>query len=327
MSDIITTPGQSSWQKPEKTVGYIILGGIVATTAYFWGIIVPFLVDMVFDTVKLGIGLGVLFLMFLAVTKGQTFFWYLGQRLFRTIASAFVNTDPIGIMKDYIKDTENEADKMLKDIADIQGGNELIKRKLAENNSKVKDRLDLATAAQRTGDADSAENYSSQAAQLAEYNERLKPMADTSSNVLIVLNQIYKAATRQIENAKFKVNILSDEYDLIKRTSSAMKSAMNILSGNKDKKYFFDLASDAAANQMANSLGQIKQAMKFSQGYVKEMDIQNGVMSDKGKLLLDKYQKGDFSELLSGGQTPQPVRMNAAGQAKQGNDAYSALLD
>lgn len=327
MSDFSNAPADNSWQKPEKTVGYIVLAGAVGTAVYFWSVIVPFLVDMVFDTVKLGIGIAALFAMFLVVTKGQTFFWYIGQRIFRSMASVFVNTDPIGIMQDYIKDTEHEAEKMGKDISDIEGGNELIKRKMSENAAKLREKLELASSAQHKGDTEMSETFADQASQLQDYNERLSPMATTSSNVLIVLQQIQKAAFRQIEKSKFEVGLLSDEFELVKRTSNAMKSAMNILRGDKDKKYFFDLASNAAANQMANKLGQIRQAMKYSQDYVKEMDIQNGVMSDKGKLLLDKYQKGDFSELLSTEVGKSPVRLTNAATAQNAQNAYSQLLD
>lgn len=325
MADIIKTPDDNSWQNPEKVVGYAFLAGIIGTGIYFWGLILPFLLDMVYDTVKLGIGCGILFLLFIAVTKGQTLLWYVGQRIFRNIAGIFVSTDPIGIMQDYIKDTESEAHKMQKDINEIEGGSQLIKRKLSENAKNMKDKLDLAHSAQRQGDMEQAEVFASQAAQYEEYNARLQPMAETSNNVLIVLQQIYKAALRQIDKSKFEVNILADEFELIKRTSNAMKSAMNILRGDKDKKYFFDLASNAAANQMASKLGQIRQAMKYSQSYVKEMDISNGVMSDKGMQLLEKYKKGEFQDLL--GTEANPVKLTAAGQAQRGNDAYSALLD
>jgi cation transport regulator ChaC len=267
-----------------------------------------------------------LFVLFLLATNKriQAGIWYLGQRIFRTAASIFVNTDPIGIMEDYISNTEKEARKMDAEVTNIEGAHELVKRKLAANAAQMKEYLALADSALRQGEKDSADSYASRAAQLEDYNRRLQPMATTTSNVSLVMRQILKAALRQIDGSKFKVNLLKDEYQLVKRTSSGMRAAMNILRGDPDKKYFFDLATDRVAQDMAQQLGQIKQAMRYSQEFVKEMDIQNGVMSQKGQNLLDKYQKGDFNAIM---ENEPPVRMSVAATRQATDDAYGKLLD
>ncbi|GAB3867988.1 hypothetical protein GCM10028824_11660 [Hymenobacter segetis] len=318
--------GLPSWQKPEKAAAWIFVAGLVGLGVYYWGKILPFLIDIVFNTVKLGIGLGVLFVLILLVTNKriQTGLWYLGQRIFRTAASIFVNTDPIGIMEDYISNTEKEARNMDAEVGHIEGANELVKRKMAANTAQMKEYLALAASAQRQGEKDSADSYASRAAQLEDYNRRLQPMATTTANVSLVMRQILKAALRQIDNSKFKVNLLKDEYALVKRTSSGMRAAMNILRGDPDKKYFFDLATDRVAEDMAQQLGQIKQAMRYSQEFVKEMDIQNGVMSEKGQHLLDQYQKGEFSAIMN---NEPPVPMTAATTRQATDDAYGKLLD
>ena len=315
------------WQQPEKMAGRVVLLGLAGAAVYYWGVILPFLVDMVFDTVKLGIGLGTLFVLFLLATNKRIHagLWYAGQRILRTAAGIFVNTDPIGIMEDYISNTEKEARKMDAEVTNIEGAHELVKRKLAANTAQMQEYLSLASAATRQNEKDMAESYAMRAAQIEEYNQRLMPMATTTANVTVVMRQILKAALRQIDGSKFKVNLLKDEYQLVKRTSSGMRAAMNILRGDPDKKYFFDLATDRVAQDMAQQLGQIKQAMRYSQEFVKEMDIQNGVMSEKGQRLLDKYQKGEFNAIMD---NEAPVRMNAAPTTRQTtDDAYGKLLD
>ena len=318
--------GLPKWQQPEKMAGRVVLLGLAGAAVYYWGIIVPFLVDIVFNSVKLGIGLGILFGLFLLATNKriQAGLWYAGQRVLRTAAGIFVNTDPIGIMEDYISNTEKEAKKMDTEVGHIEGAHELVKRKLAANTAQMKEYLGLADSATRQGEKDMAESYASRAAQLLDYNQRLTPMATTTANVTLVMRQILKAALRQIDGSKFKVGLLKDEYELVKRTSSGMRAAMNVLRGDPDKKYFFDLATDRVAQDMAQQLGQIKQAMRYSQEFVKEMDIQNGVMSEKGQRLLDKYQKGDFNAIMD---NEAPVRMNVAATTRATDDAYGKLLD
>ncbi|MET4073796.1 hypothetical protein [Hymenobacter sp. UYCo722] len=314
------------WQQPEKMAGRVVLLGVAGAAVYYWGVILPFLVDMVFDTVKLGIGLATLFVLFLLATNKRIHagLWYAGQRILRTMAGIFVNTDPIGIMEDYIRNTEKEARKMDAEVTNIEGAHELVKRKLAANTTQMQEYLSLASAATRQGEKDMAESYASRAAQIQDYNQRLMPMATTTANVTVVMRQILKAALRQIDGSKFKVGLLKDEYALVKRTSSGMRAAMNILRGDPDKKYFFDLATDRVAQDMAQQLGQIKQAMRYSQDFVKEMDIQNGVMSEKGQRLLEKYQKGDFNAVLN--EKPQQTQ-SILTTKKASDDAYSSLLD
>ena len=318
--------GLPKWQQPEKMAGRVVLLGLAGAAVYYWGVILPFLVDVVFNSVKLGLGLGALFVLFLLATNKriQAGLWYAGQRVLRTAAGLFVNTDPIGIMEEYISNTEKEARKMDAEVGHIEGAHELVKRKLAANTAQMKEYLGLADSATRQGEKDAAEAYASRAAQIADYNQRLQPMATTTANVTVVMRQILKAALRQIDGSKFKVNLLKDEYELVKRTSSGMRAAMNILRGDPDKKYFFDLATDRVAQDMAQQLGQIKQAMRYSQEFVKEMDIQNGVMSEKGQRLLDKYQKGEFSAIMD---NEPPVRLNVAATRQATDDAYGKLLD
>ena len=318
--------GLPSWQKPEKVAAWVFVALLAGMGVYYWGLIVPYLVDIVFDTVKLGIGLGVLFVLFLLATNKriQAGLWYLGQRIFRTAAGLFVNTDPIGIMEDYISNTEKEARNMEEEVGHIEGANQLVKRKMDANRTQMQEYLSLADSALRQGEKDSADSYASRAAQLEDYNRRLQPMATTTANVTLVMRQILKAALRQIDNSKFKVGLLKDEYELVKRTSSGMRAAVNILRGDPDKKYFFDLATDRVAQDMARQLGQIKQAMRYSQEFVKDMDIQNGVMSEKGQRLLDQYQKGEFSAIMD---NEPPVRLNVATTRQATDDAYGKLLD
>ncbi|MFC7669524.1 hypothetical protein ACFQT0_20790 [Hymenobacter humi] len=131
MNTLLTTSsdtgtGLPKWQKPEKIAGRVVLLGLVGAAVYYWGKILPFLVDIVFNSVKLGIGLGVLFVLFLLVTNKRIHagLWYAGQRILRTLAGIFVNTDPIGIMQDYIKNTEQEARKMDAEVTNIEGAHE-----------------------------------------------------------------------------------------------------------------------------------------------------------------------------------------------------------
>jgi hypothetical protein len=313
------------WQQPEKVAGYVFLAALAGVGIYAWGTIVPFLVDVIFDTVKLGIGLGILLVSYLVLSspKVKAGFWYAGQRMFRSMAGIFVNTDPIGIMLDYIESTKAEARKLHAETGKVEASYELVKRKIETNTQQMRDLLDTAASAKRQGDTDMADTYASRAAQVEAYTTRLQPMLTTTKNVALVMRKILKVAEKQIADGEFNVGILKDEYATVKSAGSGMRAAMNILRGDPDKKYFFDLAADRVAQDMAQQLGQIKEAMRYSHDFVKEMDVQSGVMSEKGQRMLEKYQKGEFTSLGELDKVPLTVAQTRTAT----QDAYKNLLD
>jgi hypothetical protein len=77
-----------------------------------------------------------------------------------------------------------------------------------------------------------------------------------------------------------------------------MKSAMNILSGNNDKKYMFDMAMEAIADDVGMKIGEMERFMDLSSNFMDSIDLQNGVFEEEGLKMLDKWEKEGVSLLL-----------------------------
>ena len=58
---------------------------------------------------------------------------------------------------------------------------------------------------------------------------------------------------------------------------TAMKSAMNIIAGNSDKKEMFDLALEAMADDVSNKVGEMERFMELSENFMDSIDLQNGI--------------------------------------------------
>ena len=118
---------------------------------------------------------------------------------------------------------------------------------------------------------------------------------------------LYRVLTKMYENSEIMLEDLSDqvvvkeqEYKAIKASHSAMRSAMNILSGNSDKKYMYDMALEAMADDVGQKVGEMERFMDMSKNFMDGIDLQNGVFEEEGLAMLDKWEKDGVSFLLGG---------------------------
>jgi hypothetical protein len=77
-----------------------------------------------------------------------------------------------------------------------------------------------------------------------------------------------------------------------------MKSAMNIIAGNSDKREMFDQALEAIADDVSSKIGEMERFMEMSTNFMQSIDLQNGVFEEEGMQLLEKWEKEGVSLLL-----------------------------
>ena len=77
-----------------------------------------------------------------------------------------------------------------------------------------------------------------------------------------------------------------------------MKSAMNIISGDKDKRVVFDMALEAIADDVANKVGEMERFMDVSENFMQSVDLQNGIFEEEGLRMLEKWEQEGVSSIL-----------------------------
>jgi hypothetical protein len=77
-----------------------------------------------------------------------------------------------------------------------------------------------------------------------------------------------------------------------------MKSAMSIISGDKDKRMVFDMALEAIADDVGNKVGEMERFMDMSQNFMSSIDLQNGIFEEEGLKMLEKWEKEGVSSIL-----------------------------
>jgi len=113
-----------------------------------------------------------------------------------------------------------------------------------------------------------------------------------------VLVKMFENSEILAEDIKDQVMVKEQEYNAIKASNSAMKSAMSVISGDPDKRAMFDAAMEAIADDVSNKVGEMERFMEVSSGFMDSIDLQNGVFEEEGLKMLEKWEKEGASLLL-----------------------------
>jgi hypothetical protein len=112
--------------------------------------------------------------------------------------------------------------------------------------------------------------------------------------VLEFMEKVNKSADYIIKETEIKVKLKEAEYRIVKESSNALRTAISIFKGNPDKKFYFDESMEYIQDDMSQKLGEMKRAMDLSLDFINGVDVQNGLLSDKGQAMLEAYNSGQF---------------------------------
>ncbi|GAA4402469.1 hypothetical protein GCM10023187_17580 [Nibrella viscosa] len=323
---------RSFWNRPEGIVGFFFLAAIAGFGLYYFNKVVAFLIEVTANTLYLGLLLAALgLLIFLFTSKDvRTAVFFLFKTLMRKLTGIVIQLDPIAIMKIYIEDLKDKRRKMQGQINQLQGQLVKLNKKINENNELIKQKFAEANKANslsdRPGMREAASLATIEGAGLQEMNEKLLPLQRNIRLVLEFMEKVNKSADYIIKETEIKVKLKETEYRIVKESSNALKTAVSIFQGNPDKKYYFDQSMEYIQDDMSQKLGEMKRAMDLSMDFINSVDIQNGIMSDKGQRLLEAYNKGDFKLIQLDAPVATPIP-----QARPLNppkdEGYRSLLD
>jgi len=267
---------------------------------YFLYKALPYLINIVENTLHLGLllaGLGALIYMILD-PKMRNLIFYMYKSFMRWITGLFILIDPIGILKSYIDDLKDNLKKMNKQIAVLKGQMRRLQQIMNENKKNINNNLKLASAAKEKDKKGIMILKSRKAGRLRESNLKLDELYRKMEILYRVLTKMYENSEILVEDIEDQVMVKEQERKAIRASHSAMKSAMNIISGNNDKKEMFDRALEAIADDVSMKIGEMERFMEMSNGFMDSIDLQNGIFEEEGLELLDKWEKEGVSLIL-----------------------------
>ena len=293
---------KSFWKRPEGTTGAIFLIGILAGAGYvlfkYSAAILAFLGQTLGIVVTLLV-LGALIYMILD-PKMRTLVSYMYKSFMRWITGMFVTIDPIGILKNYIEDLQDNLTKMSKKIGSLKGQMRKLKGIVEENSGEIRKNILIAKKAKEQGNDKAMMLSSRKAARLKESNEKYTALHNKMSILYKVLSKMYSNSEILLEDTKDQVKVKEQERKAIRASHSAMRSAMSIIKGDTDKRAMFDQAMEVIADDVANKVGEMERFMELSADFMDSVDLQNGVFEEQGLKMLEEYEKKSTLLLLGG---------------------------
>lgn len=291
---------KSFWKKPEGVTGALVLGGLLAGSAFVFIKTLPFLVSLAANTIYLAVMFLVLGgVIYMAIDpKMRTLCWYFYKSLMRWITSLFVKIDPLGILKSYVADVRDNLGKMNKQITKLRSQMHLLREQIYNNRKQINENLSLAEEAKVGNKQSMLVLKSRQAGRLKESNLKLEDLYNKMDILYKVLAKMYENSEVIAEDIGDQIKLKEQERATIHASHSAMKSAMSVISGDKDQRALFEESLEALADDVSNKVGEMEQFMELSENFMASVDLQNGIFEEEGIKMLEKWESEGVSKIL-----------------------------
>ncbi|MEO0044276.1 MAG: hypothetical protein RL329_3724 [Bacteroidota bacterium] len=328
---------KSFWEKPEGVTGMLFMAAILLGGGYLFMKILPTLVALAANTLYLAGMLAVLGAIVYMVLdpKMRNLVWYMYKSVMRWITGIFVTIDPVGILKTYVDSLQDNLGKMSKQIGNLQGQMRSMQNLMEGNKREIDGSMKLASQAKIQNNEAQIVLHTRKAARLQESNEKYNNLFKRMELLKKVLSKMYENSEILLEDTKDQVKVKEQERQAIRTSHSAMKSAMNILSGSPDQRMMFDMAMENINNDVAMKVGEMERFMEMSSGFMNSIDLQNGVFEEEGLKMLDDWEKKS-SLMLTGGKISAddklelkapPTKEKSSGNTPSSNDnSYDSLF-
>ncbi|MBK9717846.1 MAG: hypothetical protein IPO85_10090 [Saprospiraceae bacterium] len=275
---------KSFWSKPEGVTGTVVLAGLLIGGGAILYKYLPYLISLAGNMIYLSgmlIVLGAIIYMVLD-PKMRTLIGYMYKSIMRWVTGIFVTIDPIGILKNYIEDLQDNLSKMSEQIGVLKGQIRKLQTNVTENSKEIETNLKMAQVAKNQNLEPQMVLATRKAARLQETNEKYTHLLSKMDILSKVLTKMYQNSEILLEDTKDQVKLKEEERKAIRASHSAMKSAMNVITGNADQRMMFDQALEHIADDVASKVGEMERFMELSENFMNSVDLQNGVFEEEG---------------------------------------------
>ena len=322
------------WKRPEGITGAIVLIALLLGGGYLFVTYLPVLIELTKNVLTLSLLLLALAVIVYMVLdpKMRNLVWYGYKSVMRWVTGLFVQIDPIGILKSYVEDLQDNLRKMSKQIGAIRGQMRKLQTLMEDNAKEIDSNMKLASVAKEQGKGQQMLLASRKAARLQESNEKYQALHSKMQIIYRILDKMYQNSEVMLEDVKDQVKLKEQERKAIRASHSAMKSAMSIISGDPDKRAMFDAALESIADDVANKVGEMERFMELSANFMDSVDLQNGVFEEEGLRMLEEWEEKSTLLLLGEkGQSSGTLDLNRPTarpeKKQQGDNSYENLFE
>jgi hypothetical protein len=334
--------------KKRESIGFnlftLVLVAMLGVAGFwFWGQIVPFVLDVVFDTVKLAIGLGVLAAMgwVVADPKMRTNAIYMYASIARWITRQFVEIDPIGILKTFVARLKASLAEMVEAIGSLQGARnqlaDFIKKKEAERVHELQ-RAAQAKKAMAEGGDNAAEMRGQlalsgrQAGRLEASNKTMTAVLARYDSLLANLKVLQRTSAVFCKDIENEVGVQTEQYTMITKGNAAFKRAQKMMATSGPERELYDETLNRLADTFNEKMGQIEYYMEASRSMIAGVELDDMAYEESALAQLEKWEKDSLAapqvRVDAGPATGVRVEVPAGGAAEEESpDSFGSLFN
>ncbi|MBK9338607.1 MAG: hypothetical protein IPM98_19595 [Lewinellaceae bacterium] len=284
---------KSFWQRPEGVTGGVLLIALATGGVLLLNQFLPVLIELAQNTLYLsGMLAALAIVVYMALDpKTRNLVWYMYKAAVRWITGLFVQIDPIGILKSYIEDLEKSLRTLSKQIGALRGQMRQLKGTMDGNNTDIQKNMAIAERAKKQNDDKNLTIATRKAGRLQEANAKYAELYQKMEVLYRVLTRMYENSEIVLEDTRDQITLKEQEYQAIKASHTAIRSAQSILTGNPDQRAMFDQALESLAEEVSLKVGDMERFMDTSRNLLDSIDLRNGVFQDDGLQLLEQWEK------------------------------------
>lgn len=291
---------KSFWERPEGTTGMLVGIPLVLLLTYGLYKLLPFIIKLLENVLYATIlGCVTAAIVYIVSDKRfRTLIWNVYKSFMRVVTGVFVTIDPIGILKNYASDLEENANDMEEQVSNLRGQMKKLENVININERDRQNNLKLAKCAKDQDKNSLFVLKARKAGMLEDSNLTLKGLYNKMEMLYKILCKMLDTCKILLESMNDEIDVKEREHEMMKASYSAYKRAVNILKGDTDKKEMFDQAMEFLADDYGRKLGEIEHFMDVSKNFIDSIDLQNGVYEDKALQQLESWEKQTDSILL-----------------------------
>lgn len=318
MSNLIPSSGNDkiSWDKPEGKLGKFVAALGVGALGFGLYKILPFLATMAWNAVSFTVAVFILLLLIALLTSKK--FWSTLSTgyliLMHKILYAFVSSDPIAILNDYIHKLELQIENVDKAMKNFRGLIEQNKRRLRETEEKLQDNIAKRKHYEKQGKTEFLPQID-QMILLHEQNKQSRlERLQTSERWMEALEKVREYAKFSVNTNREKISVFKEQYQEAKEAAKAAKSLKNAVHGNPNLVENFEVAMEVMEQQMSANIGEVEDMLQATTGLLREADLERGIASERAQEILARYDRkegmfnqGTWEMPALSGQPEQPI--------------------
>lgn len=317
---------KSFWKRPEGIPGAIVLASIVGAIGYGLYKIMPTIVNLAENMLYLGamIGVGALAVYIAMDSKVRTLAWYFYKSAIRKATGLFIQLDPVAIIEGFLDDLRDKMRGMEDQIASLKGQIRILKEKIKVKESEVNTFMGMAQAAEKAGMTGKRDVELRKAERTKDAIENYSVLELKMSKLYTVIDKMKSYSGLMIEDISHEIEIKKDERKMIQTSHGVMKSAVNIINGNSDKKMMFDQAMEFIVDDIGMRIGEMERFMDVSSDFIQGVDLENAMYQEKGLQSLEEWSKKADEKFNS---YQSPIKSGKATQVKSSPEREKVMLN